>query len=273
MMSKISVFYEHICCAAYQSGKTVEEVLALAKSWGIDCLEINYNDLKADPEGMHALLDKFGLSISCMCLDMNFAGETKEQSEMKCADAAETAHAFRCKTILCIPGLYIPGEDKDVQNRKFLDGLGTMCKAGAKYGITVTIEDYDNSLSPCVNIVGMKYLSDKIEGLKITFDTGNFLYSGDDTDAAYEKFKDKIVHCHLKDRSARPTDLCAKQLDASGNAMYTTVVGEGEMEIGRRIKRMLSDGYTGAFVIEHFGLDDRLTAIQRSAEYVKNVIG
>ena len=59
---KLSVFYHHICEAAQQSGKTVPEILKIAKSCGIDYLEFDIADLKNDETA--ALPANLGMKIS-----------------------------------------------------------------------------------------------------------------------------------------------------------------------------------------------------------------
>ena len=43
-MNKISVFYEHICTAAIQKGCSIEQVLTQAKKWGIELMEISFDE-------------------------------------------------------------------------------------------------------------------------------------------------------------------------------------------------------------------------------------
>lgn len=55
--------------------------------------------------------------------------------------------------------------------------------------------------------------------------------------------------------------------------MYSVPVGDGELSLGKWIKRLVSNGYEGTFTIEHFGLHYQLCAIERSAAFVKAALG
>ena len=72
-----------------------------------------------------------------------------------------------------------------------------MCELAAEYGITVTLEDFDDSASPCCDIQGLERLMRSVPGLGFTFDTGNFAYVLEDPAEAYERLKPYVAHAHV----------------------------------------------------------------------------
>ncbi len=267
-MKNLSVFFDHVYTAARQSNKSVEEVLRFCKKWGIDLVEINC----LDPEikGAKELLCKCEIGVSCVCADLDFVNDDAEASAKKYGYAFDIAEKFNCNKVLCIPGFFKVDEATCSQFDGVCDRLNEMCCEAKKRGITVAVEDFDHSLSPCCNTAQLKELTDRIEGLGIAFDLGNFSYCKEDIAPAYELLKDKIVHLHLKDRGFKSTsDNYTHNID--GEKMYSLPVGEGDLNLGYWIKRIIADGYEGAMVIEHFSLNDQLSAIERSAQFVKSL--
>ena len=54
--------------------------------------------------------------------------------------------------------------------------------------------------------------------------------------------------------------------------MYPCETGGGYVGVEKLVKRMLADGYTGDFSVEHFGAADQAEYMRRSAENVKRWI-
>ena len=151
-----------------------------------------------------------------------------------------------------------------------------MCELAAEYGITVTLEDFDDSASPCCDTQGLERLMRSVPGLGFTFDTGNFAFVLEDPAEAYERLKPYVAHAHLKDRSReasrRSADGSNSKPDLSGAEMYPCETGGGYVGVEKLVKRMLADGYTGDFSVEHFGAVDQAEYMRRSAENVKRWI-
>ena len=76
-----------------------------------------------------------------------------------------------------------------------------MCVYARSKGIAPTIEDFDDSKSPIATARQMLWFAERIPELKITFDTGNFMFSGEDELTAFGLLKDRIAHVHCKDRT------------------------------------------------------------------------
>jgi len=271
---KLSVFYEHIFEAAQQSGISVEAALDHAKGCGIDFLDCDLWRL-SEKEGQKSLFDKCGMGVSCIYAHFDFLHDSAEQSEQKYRSLFETAQYFGAKKVLCIPGFFESGREKSKQMELFCEGLSRMCNAAKEYGVTVTVEDFDDINSPCCKMEDIRYLLDRCEGLMYTFDTGNFRYCLEDADKAYSLLCDRIAHVHLKDRSydAARADKEASngKADLSGAVMYPAEVCGGVIGIDKLIKKLIADGYDGVLAIEHFGAAEQLLYIKRSAENVLKI--
>ena len=71
-------------------------------------------------------------------------------------------------------------------------------------------------------------------------DTGNYLFAGDDALAAYDQFKNRIGHVHLKDRVA-PDD------------MHCVPAGSGCIPIAEIVGKLVDSGYGGWLTVEQYG--------------------
>lgn len=152
---KLSVFYEHIREAAGQSGRSLEEICTLVKSFGIDALEMDADQFKAEEDAILTLLTKTGLTVSCMYGFFDFGHITssavREEQITSFLSMAGRAGASR---VLVIPG-FLEEHEQDpaslehqqcVQLMK--EAVAAMCAAAKPLGIRVGMEDFDDSRAP-----------------------------------------------------------------------------------------------------------------------------
>ncbi len=268
-MNRISVFLEHIYEAAEQRQLALREVLSHAAACGISALECDRWRL-ADGE-LKPLFERCGMEVSCIYEHFDFLGDSAERSAEKCRSLFATAQFYGCGTVLCIPGF---SENPQADLPRFAEGLRMMCSLAQDYGITVTVEDFDDISSPCCRMEWLKYLLENVPQLRYTFDTGNFRYCLEEAEEAYSLLKQHVAHVHCKDRSyatatASPDGSNGKA-DLSGGVMYPAVVGEGVIGMSALVSRLLSDGYGGTLAIEHFGAVNQWEYMEKSAENLRS---
>ncbi|MBQ8193808.1 MAG: sugar phosphate isomerase/epimerase [Oscillospiraceae bacterium] len=267
-MNDISVFLEHIYEASAQRGVTLKEALQFAKSCGIGYLECDH--WRLEDRAMKQLFDSCGMGVSCIYEHFDLLGD-EDISEQKYRRLFETALFYGCKKVLCIPGF---SEQPDAELSKFAAGIARMCETAEEYGITVTVEDFDDIKSPCCRMGWLKYLLENVKGLRYTFDTGNFRYCLEDAGEAYDMLKQYISHVHCKDRSYDEANSDSSgsngKADLSGAVMYPSVVGEGVIGMESLVRRLIADGYAGTLAIEHFGANDQMDHMRISAENLRS---
>ena len=273
-MRKISVFYGLIWEVANQCGCDFEEAMEKIKACGINAAEMTMSpELAERAHEIKAMFDRRGFSASCFCTYIDLLhGESA--AEQKYIETFETAAIFDCKTVLCVPGFFAPEDDREKLIPNLCQGLEAMCEKAKEYGITVTIEDYDGENSPCCTTKQVKTILDAVKDMRFTFDIGNFLYCEDDPEESFAILKDKIAHCHCKDRiiSKEPQGqtFSVSHKSLFGNQTYLTVAGEGEAKVKKIVSNLTENGYSGAFVLEHGGFEDQLSCIKKSVE---NIVG
>lgn len=271
MKNKLSVFYEHIIEAASQNGSTIEKMMEFAVNCGIDGLECDLWRLE-DKQTIKSLFDSCGMMVSSIYNFFDFVHEDKSTCENKYRAMLETAAYFGADKVLCVPGFITDNEIMEECRKIVCQRLNEMCMTAKEYGITVTLEDFDDIKSPCCTTEGLLYFMENTDGLKYTFDTGNFCYCLEDAHKAYDVLKKYIVHVHCKDRSYDIANADKNKTngkaDLSGAVMYPAEVCEGIIGIDQLIKKLLADGYTGRFAIEHFGAVNQAEYMKKSVENI-----
>lgn len=267
---KLAVFYYHLLDAARQTGLPFEEVAARATAAGISAVELNLSHLEADP-ALPEKLAACGLGVSSLVADYQF--------DRDAAGARLDAHvdwAARCGAgrAMIVPGFFGTPEENDpaVFDRAPLAratraAFARAVERGAQKGVTVTIEDYDHDRSPVRSTAHMAWFLDRVPGLMVTLDTGNFVHADEDVCAGLALFRDKIRHVHCKDRGADPQT--ARGTRCAGLA--PVAVGDGYLPIAPVVSSLLSSGYDGFFTIEHFGAPDHLAYMTRSAAFLQSL--
>lgn len=182
---KVSVFYEHVCQASRQTGKTEKELLEELYHAGVRGLEIRLLDLMEDT-GLYARIREAGFQISCI---YEFYEMEKEEAE-KFHNLAYQEGEAPLKT-------WMEENPKIAGMRR---GLSRMTGWGKEKGVEVTIEDFDDYTSPLSRNRGIRWFLDNVPDLGFTFDMGNFAFMQEDIWQAWELLADRIRHIHCKDR-------------------------------------------------------------------------
>ncbi|MNB70333.1 Inosose dehydratase [compost metagenome] len=281
---KLSVFYEHILEAAGQSGRSLEEICTLVRSFGIDALEMDADRFKTEEDAILTLLEKTGLRVSCMYGFFDFGHitgsvEWKEQI----ISFLSTAGRAGASRVLVIPG-FLEEHEQDpasveyqqcVQSMK--EAVAAMCAYAKPLGITVGMEDFDDSRAPFATTAQLLSFVEEIPELSCFFDTGNFLYSGEDALEAYKRCRPHIGYVHCKDRTFEVHPKEEPKLTVDGRAMYAVPAGSGCIPMKELVADLLKSGYDDTFVIEHFGAQDQLAYMKESALWLldlrKKVLG
>lgn len=283
---KLSIFYDHVTTAAEQSGKSVDEILSLAVQAGIEAVDINNANIARQPDMLNAV-HHAGMKVSCS-FEFYHWGDEEYGNYDRFQTHLSNAKAEGQKVILVIPG-FLSDTDARALNT-LLDEIGipdtpvidprldefmkncdsiskmTEMLCGAvqlanEADITVTLEDFDGYNAPFARALGLLWFMQNVEGLRFTFDTGNFIYSDERMEDGFALLKDYLVHVHTKDRGVE--DGCAGFRYKRGMAPAAT--GEGYLPIAEYAKKLLEEGYDGYFAIEHYGHPCQADAIVRSA--------
>lgn len=258
----LSIFHHHVRDFARSGGISFEEALAKTKAMGFDGLATDLGLLIDDDSLRHLLVDN-GMRIMTIFARIDFVHDDLADCKLKTEKLLDAAKAFGVGNVLVLPGLLGEGDDKDAGLDLICEGLSSACRMAAPMGIDVTIEDFGLPGAPNGTIAGCAMILDRVPGLRFTFDTGNFSCFGESPHDAYEVFRDRISFVHLKDHALGPNGL---------DTSMEVPVGDGALDLGRLVRRILDDGYAGDFAAEHFGHPDQETAMRRSASFCRQIL-
>lgn len=278
---KLSIFYDHILEGADQSKKKAGEILKLCKSWGIDGLEVNFSHFRDHFEEITGDLTEAGMEVSCLYEFYEFG---TNPDPAKAREHLEMARRVGAEKVLVIPGTLSKEEaeelnrhgdsrretsdymDRNQKIQNMRQALAGMVEYGRTLGVTVTLEDFDGPVQPFARTYQLLWFMEHVPGLRFTLDTGNFAYSDEDVTKAYEVLKEYIVHVHCKDRAD------GGEVHRFSRGLGAAAVGSGYLPIGSLVEKMRKQGYDGFLAIEHYGADDQVEYMQRSAEYLRQYI-
>lgn len=266
---KLSVFFDHVLQAREQTGKSVEELLAIVRAAGIEAVEINLDYLCEHPEIWDAL-KAAGLGISCIYEFYDMGCRDEKEKAKKHVDTAVSVGA---KRILVVPG-FLSGEDslqmqkvmpvqedivglfeRNDEIKRMAEGLAFAAKYGKEKGVVVTVEDFDGLDSPLAGMYGIYWFLQQVPELMYTLDTGNFLFYGEDVLDAFELLKERIAHVHCKDRQPETN--------------VSVQTGTGYIPFAEVLEKLKRQNYDGFLAIEHFDVDGQEECMRGSAEFLK----
>ena len=275
---KLTVFYDHIREAAEQTGKSMDEVCALVKGYGISGVELDLADYREKGRQIMPLLGRAGLKVSSMYGFFDFGHEKQERAEQQAEEYLAAAKEAGASFVMVVPG-FLREEELDPDSERYQrcvtamkKAVGYLCRRAEPLGLQVAMEDFDGKEAPFATTGQLLSFLEDIPGLGCAFDTGNFLYSGEDALEAYWKCKPYISYLHCKDRTFEPRVGETPKTAVDGRAMYSVPVGGGCIPMKEILTDLFADGYEGALAIEHFGSLDQLGFMQRSAEWLTGLI-
>lgn len=293
---KLSIFYEHLREATEQTGKSLEELLVEARKAGISGVEMEFTTLVQKPE-LNRIIKEAGMEISNLYQFFDFGNKYAAgmHTGRKMIDMAK---AMGIRRVMLIPG-FLPEEQARELSRvshsfeetdrymsgiaeilAMRDAIAELTEYAKDRGIMVSLEDFDSFTSPIARINQLKWFFTQVPDLKHTLDMGNYAFSNESAEEAYELFKDQIGHVHCKDRGEDEeapeiweelgVPLGEELLHRRG--MKPVPVGDGYLPIAKLVQKLKDQGYEGYMAIEHFGAPDQLGFMLKSAEFLKTLL-
>ena len=160
--------------------------------------------------------------------------------------------------LLLVTGLMPEGStaaDRDAARQR----IAAFAKRVTDKGFCIMVEDFDNPRSLCYNMAGLDSLFTLAPTLGHVFDTGNYLFAGDDALVAYGQFRDRIGHVHLKDRTAPDNMRCVP-------------AGSGCIPIREIVGKLVASGYDGWLTVEQYGSRQMLADSQAAYANVRQML-
>ena len=247
---RISIFFDHVAEIARQEHLSIREAAEKVKQLGVEGIDVRVTMSDAQL----SMLDSLGFRHASAIADINFVkGEQPEAVRQ----ALDFMRRHRYSRLLVIPGLLPENATPELMN-EVAGRIADFVRMARRGRIDIMVEDYDNPRSPCYNTQTLDQLFQASPQLSHVFDTGNYLFCGEDVMTTLRHFKDKIHHVHLKDRKA-PRDYASLP------------IGTGVVPLKEVIRELLRDGYDGWFTVEHFGAPAMLEYTTKSVANIQAV--
>lgn len=263
-MQKIAVFNAHVNEACEQTGRSRLDLLRELRKAGISGLEVDIADV-TDVAALKAELKAVDMTISSLCGTYHF-----EETGRADLQLVAVADALEVEQIMPVPGFFTERIPLEQARANCLKALTELVVAATEKKIKVSVEDYDAATSVVMDSEAMRWFGDRIEKLYYTFDTGNFLYSGEDALAAFANLEDKVIHFHAKDRSLTKIVGTGSKETLDGKTLYATAVGSGVIPLDELLQKLAAQNYHGWITIEHFGAKDQLQSMLDSVAWLKS---
>ncbi|MBP5393200.1 MAG: nitroreductase family protein [Bacteroidaceae bacterium] len=245
---RISIFFDHVAEIARQEKISIHDAARQVKALGVDGIDVRVTM----NEPQLKMLDSLGFQHASAIADINFVrGEQPEATRQ----ALDFMRRHDYSRLLVIPGL-LPENASAELMEDVCKRLDAFVEEAAKEGIDVMVEDYDNPHSPCYNTQTLDRLFAASPKLNHVFDTGNYLFCGEDVMVALQHFRSRIHHVHLKDRKAMKD-------------RASLPIGAGIVPLKALVNELLESGYDGWFCIEHFGAPSMLEYTKQSVANIK----
>ena len=259
-MLYLGTFFHHIRQASAERNESFDNTLDWVREIGYKGAELDADDLDGSER-----LKLHDIAASSIYRQYRW-NEGIDEERMK--DHIRIAQNLGAYKIMAIPGLFSEQGDRDEELKRMIEGMSRLSDLARENGLTLTIEDYDDALSPIATIKGMKSFLDVIPDLKVAFDTGNFVFSGDDVIEAKNEFFSRTIHVHLKDRLWSTTGKGDPKECVDGRLLWPCAVGEGDIPMDEIIDDLKNIEYDGYVMAEFFGISSYSYAIEKSADYL-----
>ena len=224
---KISIFCDHIETIARQEGISFAEAATRVREIGYAGADIR---VFQGEDRIRAL------AHACAITDIDYSkGDQKELEDQTLAFMDEKGF----DRLLLVTGLMpngFPLKEREAARKRIAD----FAKRVADKGYTIMVEDYDNSRSLCYNRERIDTIFAVSKEMGLVFDSGNFLFAGQDAMECLEHFRGRIGHVHLKDRVSHSNLACVP-------------VGTGCIPIADIIRTLKDSRYKGWYAVEQYG--------------------
>ena len=242
-----------------QKQTDADTLVKIAADNGLTSMEIMYYEfLIYGEEKLKAALEKYGVSCNCVIFGQSMYMKTLEEQRKELEPVLRLAASMNNQILMIIPGgnynaekEVLAGMTRDEMMDLAVSGYRLAVSMAAEYGITIGFENTPHDMKPLAAPQDCLELLNRVPGLGLIFDTGNFRVADTKCDelAIYEQLKDRIVRVHLKDvvvGSFENGEACV-----DGQMIRCVTTGSGIIPIKELIHRLQRDGYDGTLCVEY----------------------
>ncbi|RLE96480.1 MAG: hypothetical protein DRJ96_06455 [Thermoprotei archaeon] len=201
-------------------------------------------------------LEELGLELACYITSNDFA---KLRAEERRAEIERVKAAIReakdmgAEKLRIFAGSLREGMDPKQVEEWVIEALSEVADYALSEGVVLALENHGAYFSKA-SVIERLLKAVNSPGLKLNFDTGNFVHAGDDPVAAARKLGRWVIHVHAKD------------IDEKG---VPCAPGEGVIDFESIARELEAHGFNGYFSIEYEGARDQLIGVGVGLGYLK----
>ncbi len=242
------------------------------KATGFDGVEIFQQELAGPRQAdIRRGLAASGLKLACLDIICDLVSRD-EAARRKGRDTIragiDLAREFGCDQAMVVGSVPKPGIEPGEARRMIADGIASQADYARRAGVVLTIEEF--GMTPdlqCRATDCLEILAGAGAGVRFAFDTGNFIFCGEDPAAVLPRFLTLIHHVHIKSwrrrEDRRPGDT------GEYRGFIGCPVAEGVIPNRDLVRRILASGYRRWLSLECAVLGDPLAAAARDLAAVQ----
>lgn len=245
------------------SENTFEQCISEMALAGYTGTEIG-NKYPKDPQVLHRYLDPRGLEVASAWFSAFLT--TKPFSETKEAFIAhrDFLHAMGAKVIVVaeqghsIQGLDLPVFEKkpvftDEEWEKLASGLEALGDLAHEKGMEIVYHHHMGTGVQTTTEIARLMEMTQPDKVKLLFDTGHLVFSGEDPIKIYQTYQDRIYHIHFKDIRQKVAEEVVSEKDSFLSGVKKgvfTVPGDGMIDFKPIWQAIQDSQYSGWIVVE-----------------------
>lgn len=257
------------------------EMIDIAAEYGLNLETLGIYELKTPDfevaKRLREYADKKGVEFPCVSVGVNLVGSDAREKIEIAKRYAQVAN------ILGSPYLHhtiatgsFTEEDlldnHDLYVEKGLQAVREVYDYAADLGVKTALEPTGKIFN---GIAGIKLIEGANRDTKVVADFGNVEALDENIVDFIPAFADKIVHVHVKDYKRVSKGNYQEEKDTyktkNGSALYTRMLGEGDIDFDKAFLALDKIGYKGAFSIEcpHELFENGRKLFEQNIEFLK----
>lgn len=248
-----------------------DKMLARYRSMGIvgaDVVEsdLAFDDLKGHARSIRGAGMEFGAFVETADI-VTAEGKDLERNVNLVKGYIDELDRLGVPMIMLAPGVRSADSEEEfyAMREKMVESYGAMADYAEGSGVKVMIENQSVPQRADSYIRDCKYIIDRLPKVGFVLDSGNFFCVGDDVLKAYDVFRDRMVHSHIKDWEFHDY---GRIIRSNMPPIRSSKMGQGLLPLDELLTRMKNDGYDGSIVLEINGLPFTSALMDQSTEYL-----
>lgn len=238
----------------------VPKFIDVAAKLGADGVDLGYYwKSEEEKKAARRKLAETGLELAIYITANDFVkpSSSERRAELeKVKKAVQEAKQMDATRVRVFAGDLKLGVAVQDAERWAVEGLRDAADYAADEGVTLAMENHGRHFSR-IDVVERIIKQVGARNLRLTFDTGNFVFAGDSPVEAARRLGAWIEHVHAKD------------VDAWGRACAP---GEGNLDFERLVVSLKAQGYRNFLSVEYEGHRDQILGVSLGLGYLKGLL-